>query len=290
LVSMTLSKNSTVKLNTGADFPVIGFGTYQIPDESAKQAVLDAIALGYPLIDTAEVYRNETGVGAAIKESGVARDKLFVTTKLWISHTTEEDSYQAGLESLRRLGLDYVDLYIIHAPSIMGLENESPKHSEARKARWAALERLHNEGKAKAIGVSNYEVKHLEEMKSYAKVQPALNQVELHINLQRRELVAYCHKNNIVLQGYSTLGQGKGDLLKKDTVLELASKYNKSPAQILLRWSLELQVPVIPKSTHKHRMEENLNLFDFSLTGEEVQKLNHLDDNKVLTWTPYSVS
>ena len=246
-------------LNTGVKMPLEGFGVFQIPDpEQCERVVYDAIKTGYRLLDTAAAYRNERAVGEGIRESGLPRGEVFVTTKLWRS---DWDNPRRGLEeSLKRLDLDYVDLYLLHWP-FKGFEKA-----------WRVLEELQQEGLTRNIGVSNFKIHHLKELKaSGATVRPQINQVECHPANAENELLKYCTERGIVLTAYSPLG-GMGRTLTDDPRLtSLASYYHVTPAQLILRWNLQRGVAVIPKSVRPERIEENFHIWDFALTDEKVK-------------------
>lgn len=277
-----LKIDSKIILNNGTRMPVIGLGTYLSKnDEEVVNAVKWALASGYRLIDTAATYDNEEGVGRGIRESGVRREDIFVTTKLWNSDQGYESTLRAIDTSLEKLGLNYVDLYLIHWPTA---DEKGETSINKREETWKAMEEIYKSGKAKAIGVSNYMVKHLEEMKEYATVVPVVDQVEFHPFLYQKELLDYCKQNNIQLEAYRPLTKGKK--LDDKTVEEIANKYNKTDAQILLRWNLQHGCIPIPKSTHKERIEENINIFDFEISEEDMKKLDSLNQNLHLCWDP----
>lgn len=270
----------SIKLNTGAQIPVLGFGTWKIwPNGSAQKAVEQALEAGYRHIDTARVYGNEKGVGRGIKASGIDRKDIFVTTKLWSGNKDYESGLKAFDESLGRLGLDYVDLYLIHFPST-GKRQES----------WKALEQIHKNGKARAVGVSNYTVKHLEELLSGSSMVPAVNQVEFHPFLYKdqEQLINFCKKQGIVLEAYSPLAHGKR--LHEPLLTEIAALYHRSTAQILLRWSIQHGTVPIVKTTHQERMAENLAVFDFELNDETMKAIDNLSDGTRTCWDPTNVA
>lgn len=277
-----LNINSTVTLSNGIKMPVIGLGTYlSNNDEEVVNAVKWALSAGYRLIDTAMTYDNEEGIGKGIRESGVKREELFITTKLWNTDQGYDNTLQAIDTSLEKLGLTYVDLYLIHWPTA---DDKGVVSINKREETWKAMEEIYKSGKAKAIGVSNYTIRHLEEMKNYAKITPMVNQVEFHPFLYQEELLNYCKQNNIQLEAYRPLTKGKK--LNNKTIKEIANKYNKTDAQILLRWSLQHGCVAIPKSVHKERIEENINIFDFELSAEDMEKLDSLNENLHLCWDP----
>ncbi len=278
--------NSKITLNNGVEIPVIGLGLYHAKEgEETEQAVKLALGAGYRLFDTASQYGNEKSVGKALAEYGLMREEYFVTTKLWNTDQGYENTLKAIDVSLKNLGLSYVDLYLIHWPSASEDRNEM---INKREETWKAMEEIYNSGKAKAIGVSNYTVNLLEEMKKYANVMPAVNQVEFHPFLYQRDLLEYCQKNNILLEAYSPLA--KGGRMTDPRILECSKKYNKTPAQIMLRWGLQHRTVVIPKSVHKERIEENLGVFDFEISPDNMLALDALNEGMHLAWDPTKIS
>jgi diketogulonate reductase-like aldo/keto reductase len=275
-----------ITLNNGVQMPAMGLGVWKAEDgKEVEQAVLWALEAGYRLIDTAKIYNNEDGVGRAIKQSGIPREEIFVTTKLW----NEDQGYDTGLKaidgSLQRLGLDYVDLYLIHWPiTVKPAADIDLSLPTKRPETWKAMEEIYKAGKAKAIGVSNYAIKHLEEMKSYASVPPAVNQVEFHPFLVQEQLLNYCKANNIIVEAYCPLIHGTK--LNDDRITAVAKKYNKSNAQILIRWSIQHGCVPIPKSTRQDRIKENIVVFDFELSAEDMAALDQLNENYRNTYDP----
>ncbi|KAI1319456.1 hypothetical protein EDD11_004033 [Mortierella claussenii] len=264
--------NSSLSFNNSRQIPRLGLGVYQTKaGKGTENAVLWALEAGYRHIDTATIYGNETGVGNAIRKSGIPRDQIFVTTKL----TEDDQGYDsaiAALElSLKKMGLDYVDLYLIHSP-LCG--------SEKRDESWKALETLVKQGKAKSIGVSNYGVHHLKELlDSNPKIRPVVNQIEVHPWLNRADIISFCEAQHIAVEAYSPLCQG---IKFQDAKLaKLATKYSKSPAQILIRWSLQKGYVVIPKSAKKERIQQNANVFDFNIADDDMAILNSMNENFV---------
>ncbi len=273
-MTQTNVTTASLPLRTGARIPQVGLGVWQAPrGETTRTAVLAALRAGYRHIDTARIYGNEADVGEAVRASGVPREQVFVTTKLW----NEDQGYDAALRafdrSLERLGLGYVDLYLVHWP-VAGKRRDS----------WRALERLHREGRARAIGVSNYLVPHLRELETYAEVAPAVNQIELHPFLQRRDTCALCEEKGIVVEAYSPLTRGKR--LGDPTLAAVAKRAGRSPAQVLLRWGVQKGFVVLPKSTHEARIVENGALFDFALDAEAMGRLDGLEENLATGWDP----
>ncbi|WP_425335408.1 aldo/keto reductase [Salipaludibacillus daqingensis] len=258
-------KHATTVLHNGVHMPWVGLGVYKVDKgDEVVQAVDAALKAGYRSIDTAAFYDNEEGVGQAIAESGVPRDDIFLTSKVWNDRHGYEETLAAFEESRKKLGVDVIDLYLIHWP-VTG------KHKET----WRALETLYEEGKVRAIGVSNYLVRHLNELLKDAKIVPMVNQVEYHPWLQQPELHHFCKENNIQLEAWSPLTRGRK--FDDPLLVKLSEKYGKSPAQILIRWDLQKQVVTIPKSVTPERIRANIDVFDFTLTGEEMTELNNYD-------------
>ncbi len=256
-----------ITLNTGAEMPQIGFGVYQIPQDEVVEPVRTAIESGYRSIDTAALYGNEEGVGKALAEASVPRSELFVTTKLWNDRQGYDETLRAFDESLAKLGLDYVDLYLIHWPA---------PGQDTYVDTWKAFEKLHSEGRAKAIGVSNFQIPHVRRLFEETDIVPAVNQVELHPNLPQSDLRAFHSEHGIATEAWSPLGQGKG-LLEDTTLNSLAEKYGKSPAQIVLRWNVQLNNVVIPKSATPSRVRQNLDVFDFELAEDDMSVIASLE-------------
>lgn len=256
-------------LNDGNIIPVVGFGTYKSTEQEGIEAVRYAISKGYRLFDTAAIYQNETAVGKGIKASGIDRSELFITTKVWRALLGYESTKKELEQSLRKLDLDYVDLYLIHWPAnARNYDNWQQTNADT----WRAMEELQSAGKIKSIGVSNFWQEHLEALFHTAHVKPALNQIEFHPGYWKPELVAYCQQQNIVVEAWSPLARGK--VFGNEILNQIARKYNKSVAQVCLRWVIQHDVVVIPKSNTKERITENLNLFDFELTNEEMEGIN----------------
>ncbi len=265
-----------VTLSNGVKMPAIGFGTWQIIlNGRAKNAVSAALDAGYRLIDTAKIYGNEKGVGAAIRQSGIDRNKIFVTTKLWNRDQGYESALKAFDESLSRLGLEYVDLYLIHWP-------ESYKRLDS----WRAMEEIYKSGRVKAIGVSNFTIKHLNELFVKCTVRPAVNQIEFHpfIYNEQKELIQYCNDKSISVEAYSPLARAKG--LAASIIERIANKHRKTNAQVMLRWCIQHGTIPIPKTSHVERMHENLDVFDFKLDEQEMSDINLLSDGGRILWDP----
>lgn len=271
---MTLSLTSKLTLNNGVSIPVLGLGVFQADrGEETRQAVRWALAAGYRHIDTAKIYGNEADVGAALRDSGVPREEVFVTTKLWNADHGYDRTLRACQESLRRLGLTHVDLYLVHWP-VQGLRLDT----------WRAMETLLDEGKCRAIGVSNYMIRHLEELLSQGRVKPAVNQIELSPFLYPQDLVRFCQERAIVLEAYSPLT--KGMRLAHPAIVATAKKVGRTPAQVLIRWALEHGFVVLPKSVKEARIAENRSVFDFTLGPEEMRVLDGLDEGLHTGWDP----
>ena len=261
----------SLTLNNGDQIPQLGLGVFKVDDDVCEQIVLDALEVGYRHIDTAMIYRNEAAVGRAIAKSGIARDELFVTTKLWNSDQGTHATPQALNLSLELLGLEYVDLYLIHWPA--------PLRDEYVET-WLALEELHHQGLAKAIGVSNFEPEHLERVLEEGSIVPAINQVELHPAFQQRKLRAFQEPLGIITEAWGPLGQGKYDLAELPGLQEIGESHSKSIQQIVLRWHLQEGVVVFPKTVRKERMIENLSVFDFELSENEMTAIAAMDADR----------
>jgi 2,5-diketo-D-gluconate reductase A len=260
-----------VILNNGVEMPILGFGVYQIVDaKECEQCVYDAIMAGYRLIDTAAAYQNEEAVGIAIKRSGVSRDEMFITTKLWIQDAGYENTKKAFAKSLERLQLDYLDLYLIHQPfgDVYGS--------------WRAMEELYREGKIRAIGVSNFQMDRLIDLKLNNEVIPAVNQIETHPFCQQTESAEFMKENNVQIESWGPFAEGRNNMFQNEVLVSIAEKYNKSVAQVILRWLTQRAVVVIPKSVRKDRIIENFNIFDFELSQTDMQTIAALDTKKSL--------
>jgi methylglyoxal/glyoxal reductase len=269
---MSFTIQSRIRLNNGVEIPRLGLGVYQSPPGRITQRVVRyALKIGYRHIDTAYIYGNESDVGKALHDSGIHRDEVFITTKLW---NTREVGYDSAVlackESLQRLGLKYIDLYLIHWP-VHGIGNNTIEI-------WKAMVNLLREGKARAIGVSNFAIDDLKQILNDSGVVPAVNQVEFHPFLYQKDLLSFCRKNGIQLEAYSPLTRGRR--LSHPSIVNIAKKYdNKTPAQILIRWSLQHNLVVIPKSVHEERILENCQVFDFELEDEDMKPLDSLNEN-----------
>ncbi|WDH96619.1 aldo/keto reductase [Paenibacillus urinalis] len=260
-----------VTLNNGVKMPILGFGVFQIQDSNqCEQSVLEAISAGYRLIDTAASYLNEEAVGRAIKQSGVAREELFITTKLWVQDTGYERTKTAFEASLKRLQLDYLDLYLIHQPF-------GDVHGS-----WRAMEELYREGKVKAIGVSNFHSDRLIDLILHNEITPAINQVETHPFCQQIEASQFMRDNHVQIESWGPFAEGKNNMFENELLTSIAEKYSKSVAQIILRWLIQREVVVIPKSVRKERIEENFNVFDFQLSEEDMSSIAAMDTKESL--------
>lgn len=259
-----------ITLNNGLKMPQLGFGVWQVPSEEATKAVSKAIEAGYRSIDTAMIYKNEEGVGEALKNANVAREDLFITTKVWNSDQGYENTLRAYEESLERLGLDYVDLYLIHWPT---------PQFDSYVETYKAMEKLYKDGRVKAIGVCNFEIEHLERILEECEIPPVLNQVECHPYLDQSKLKEFCAKHNIFVEAWSPLDQG-GEVLQDSIIQKIADTHGKSPAQTVLRWHLQNNTIVIPKSVTPSRIEENFQVFDFELTNDEMEQINSLNKDR----------
>lgn len=266
--------DTTVTLRSGTKLPVVGLGVWQSPSNGpTRDAVIAALQLGYRHIDTARVYQNERDVGEGIRASGIPREQIFVTTKLWNDDHGRDKALRAFDKSCERLGLDYVDLYLVHWP-VAGKRIET----------WKAFEELHAQGRAKAIGVSNYLVPHLHELFAKAHRKPDANQIELSPFLQRRDTVALCQKEGIALEAYSPLT--RGEKLGHPVIASVAKEVARTAAQVLLRWGIQKGFVVLPKSVHRERIAENGALFDFALSDAQMARLDALEENLATGWDP----
>jgi 2,5-diketo-D-gluconate reductase A len=266
LASMSQLSIPTLTLNDGVEIPQLGFGVFQVPPQETRAVVEQALQAGYRHIDTAAAYANEQGVGEAIAASGIPREQLFVTTKLWNSSHAYDDALRAFEQSASRLGLDTVDLYLIHWPV--------PSRDRYVEA-WRALERLKAEGRVRSVGVSNFTPAHLRRLFDETEIVPSVDQVELHPYLQQWDLRAFLSERGIATEAWSPLAQGA--VLDDPAIVDVAQAHGKTPAQVVLRWHLQLGNVVIPKSVTPHRIEENLGIFDFELSAEQLTEIEHVD-------------
>ena len=265
--SGTAAEIETVTLNNGVPIPVLGFGTLYLNGELGERCVAEAISMGYRLIDTAKVYENEEAVGAGIKKSGINREELFVTSKIWVDDYGYESGKKAFQTALDKLDLDYLDLYLLHRPR------------GDIKGAWQALEELYEEGKIKVIGVSNFEDNHLEELMSYAKIKPAVNQIESHAFFHQNKANTSLKKLGIQMEAWSPLAQGRNGHFSNETLAAIGKKYGKNNAQVALRWHYQRGVVAIPRTSNIAHMMENLNIFDFELDESDMKKIYPLDLN-----------
>lgn len=264
-----------VTLNNGLKMPQVGYGVYQVEPAEAERCVLDAISVGYRMIDTAQIYHNEEGVGNAIVKCGVPREELFIVTKVWISNAGEEKAYASILESLKKLQTVYVDLLLIHQPfgDYYGT--------------YRAMERAYREGKTRAIGVSNFYPDRFIDIQAHVEVKPAVNQVETHVFNQQITAQEYMEKYGCQIMSWGPFAEGKNDFFNNETLAEIGRKYGKSVAQVALRYLLQRGVVLIPKSTHKERMKQNMDIFNFSLTEEDMAIIRKLDTKQSLFFSHY---
>lgn len=262
---MVTVQNRLITLNNGVQMPVLGFGVFQVSKEQAEQVVTEALAAGYRAIDTAASYGNEEAVGRAIARSGIPREELFITTKMWIQHTGEDTAKREFDKSLQRLGLDYLDLYLIHQP--LGDYYSS----------WRAMQKLYSQGLIKAIGVSNFYPDRLVDLIQHNDITPAVNQIETHPFFQRADYQQFMREHGVQIESWGPFAEGKNDLFTNPVLAEIAAARGKSVAQVVLRWLIQRDVVVIPKSVRPDRMAENLDVFDFMLTDDEMTRIADLD-------------
>ena len=256
----------TVKLNNGVEIPILGFGVFQITDPAeCERSVVDAIQAGYSHIDTAASYQNEEAVGRGIKQSGVAREKLFITTKLWIQSNGYEGTLKAFERSLKRLQLDYIDLYLIHQPygDVYG--------------EWRAMEELYQQGKIRAIGVSNFHPDRIMDLMIHNKITPAVNQIEVNPFQQQIDTQKFLQDNGVMVEAWAPFAEGRNNIFQNEILLSIAARHNKSVAQVILRWLVQRGIIALAKSTRKERMMENISVFDFELSAEDVAAMATLD-------------
>lgn len=254
-----------VTLSNGVKMPILGYGVYQITQEECERCVMDALKVGYRLLDTAQSYFNEEQVGSAIKKSGVPREDIFLTTKVWLEHYGYEQTKASVLESMRKLQTDYLDLVLLHQP-----------FSDTYGA-YRALEELYEEGKIRTVGISNFYVDRMVDFASFNRIKPMVNQVEINIYNQQKELKKWADKYGIQLEAWAPFGEGRRGIFNDPVIAEIASKYHKTAAQVMLRWNIQRGVVVIPKTTHIERMKENFDVFDFALTNEDMSAISSLD-------------
>ena len=252
-------------LYNGVRMPMLGYGVYQVTKDECERCVLDALSVGYRHIDTAQSYFNEEEVGAAIRKSGVPREEIFITSKVWIEHYGYEECRASVLESMRKLGVDYIDLMLLHQP-----------FADYYGA-WRALEDLYEEGKLRAIGISNFYPDRMVDIASFARIKPMVNQIETHPLNQRVEDHKWMEKYGVQHEAWASFGEGKGGLFTNPVLMAIGAKYGKSTAQVMLRWAIQRNIVVLPKSTHKDRMIQNLDVFDFSLTDIDMAAIAELD-------------
>ena len=258
-----------LKLNNGQMIPQLGLGVFKVQDaDDLKSAVAEALKDGYRHFDTATIYHNEEWLGEALAESDVKREELFITSKVWNSNTTYDETIAAFHESLKKLQTDYLDLYLIHWPS------------EGYNEKWRAMESLYNDGLIKSIGVSNFEKPHMEKLLTTAKIKPAVDQVETHPYFQQKELNDYLKSLDIAHEAWGPLGQGKSNVLEDSVLVTIAEAHDKTVAQVILRWHLQRDIIVIPKSVHAERIAQNIDVFDFKLTDEEMSMIASIDKNQ----------
>lgn len=259
-----------IKLSNGVKIPQLGYGVYQVTPEECERCVSDALSVGYRMIDTAQAYHNEEGVGNAVKKSGIAREEVFIVSKIWISNYGYEKAKASIDESLRKLQTDYIDLMLLHQPFC------------DRYGAYRALEEAYREGKLRAIGVSNFYPDHLIDLASNVEVKPMVNQVETHVFDQQVEAKKYMDELDCRIMSWGPLAEGRNGFFTNELLGEIGKKYGKSIPQVALRWLLQRGVIIIPKSTHKERMAENLNIFDFELTADDMAQIQTLDTGKSL--------
>lgn len=254
-----------VTLSNGVKMPVLGYGVYQVTKEECERCVLDALEVGYRSIDTAQSYFNEEEVGSAMKKSGIPREEIFLTSKVWVEHYGYEETRKSVEESLRKLQTDYLDLMLLHQPF------------NDYYGAYRALEDLYEEGKMRAIGVSNFYPDRLVDLASFTRIPPMVNQIETHVLNQRTEDHEWMGKYHVAHEAWAPFGEGRGGLFDNEVLKQIGEKYSKTPAQVMLRWNIQRGVIVLPKSTHKERMIQNLDVFDFMLTDEDMSAIAELD-------------
>lgn len=272
-----MNLQSTIRLNNGVEIPILGFGTYLIkPGKQAYEAVRYALDVGYRHIDTASMYANEESIGLAIKDSGIPREEIFVTTKVWNTEQGYEESISAFYKSLKKLNTGYIDLYLIHWPQ-----------AKTRMETWRALIKLYDDKKVRAIGVSNYTIHHMEEVMHKSPFKPLVNQVEFSPYLYQKDLQTYCRRRKIIIEAYTPLVRGKK--LNEPKLVELAKKYGKSPAQILIRWAIQVGTVVLPKSKTPGRIKENSEVFDFEISEDDMDYMETFNEGFRVAWDPTDI-
>ena len=264
-----------VTLSNGVKMPILGYGVYQVTKDECERCVLDALKAGYRSIDTAQSYFNEEEVGNAIQKSGVPREEIFLTTKVWVENYGYEQAKASVIESMKKLKTDYLDLCLLHQP-----------FADYYGA-WRALEELYDEGKIRAIGISNFYPDRMVDIASFARIRPMVNQVETHPYDQQKVAKEYMDKYGVQIEAWAPFGEGRGGLFENETLKKIGVKYSKSTAQVMLRWHIQRGVIVIPKSTHFERMEENFNVFDFTLSDEDMSAISVLDKNESSFFSHY---
>lgn len=256
-----------IRLNNGVEMPLVGYGVFQIAPQETVKCVEEALAAGYRSIDTAQAYQNEEAVGKGVKRSGVNRDEIFLTTKVWISNAGEEKATKSIDESLHKLGTDYIDLLLIH------------QHYGDYYGTWRAMEKALKEGKVRAIGVSNFDIARFTDLALFNEIAPAVNQLQANVYMQQRAQSEFLKSYNTKIMAWGPIAQGSKDLLSSPTLVEIAANHHKTITQVALRWLVQRDIIVIPKSTHRERMEENIEIFDFQLTKEEMEKIGTLNQH-----------
>lgn len=268
IIDIDAAEITNVKLNNGVKMPILGFGTYGLRDEVCQQSVADALSAGYRLIDTAKVYGNEEAVGKGIKQSGINRKELFVTSKLWVDDAGYENAKKGFEETLSKLGLEYLDLYLIHRPR------------GDVKGSWKAMEELYKAGKIRAIGISNFDSYQLADLLSYAEVKPVVNQIETHAYFQQGDAYNLLKKHNIQMEAWAPFAEGRNGLFTNEVFTQIAKKHSKTVAQVNLRWHYQRGIVAIPRSSQKAHIVENLDIFDFKLDSSDIKAIEKLDLNK----------